>query len=84
MECHKKSIVEFQSYETEVFDSLDECCHKKFPNSVMSCCDAKDEGGCDESGVLKWLPDWFNSHCYAKVSRCFALMVNAFLCINRL
>jgi len=68
MECEKTTIQELDAYENESFDSLHDCCRKAFPNSITSCCHANDAGGCEESGILKWLPDWSNSYCYAKDS----------------
>lgn len=69
-QCNKKPLEEFAAYEVEVFDTLLSCCREKFPNSISSCCDAEGAGGCLESGLMKWIPDWYNSHCIAKVSSC--------------
>jgi hypothetical protein len=68
MECNKKLLSEFESWENEVYDSLHGCCSDKFPNSITACCDAEGSGGCTLSGVVQWLPDWANGHCYEKVS----------------
>jgi hypothetical protein len=68
MECNKKLLSEFESWENEVYDSLHGCCSDKFPNSITACCDAAGSGGCTLSGVVQWLPDWANGHCYEKVS----------------
>ena len=38
----------------------------RFPNSITSCCEALYEGGCDLSGIVQYLPDWANGHCYEK------------------
>jgi hypothetical protein len=67
MECHRKPLSEFETWENEIYDSLYGCCSDKFPNSITSCCDTAGSGGCTLSGVVQWLPDWANGHCYEKV-----------------
>ena len=52
--CGAKAMSEFRAME-ERFDSLDECCRKKFPQSVSDCCEAGDNG-CSLSGSLKFIP----------------------------
>jgi hypothetical protein len=64
-QCHQKSSSELEVWESLVFDSLHACCSEQFPHSITSCCEAG--GGCDLSGITKWVPDWSNSHCYEKV-----------------
>lgn len=67
-ECNQKLLSDFEIWEYDVYDSLHDCCRDKFPNSMASCCDTEGAGGCSLSGVVKWLPDWVNNHCYEKVS----------------
>jgi hypothetical protein len=52
--CGTKSISTFKELEDR-FDSLDECCQTKFPQSVSACCEAGD-GGCLLSGNFKFIP----------------------------
>lgn len=53
-------------WKNEIYDTLHACCKDRFPNSITSCCEAPDEGGCDLSGIVQYLPDWANGHCYEK------------------
>ena len=69
-ECNRKLLSEFESHEIEMFTSLYDCCNDKFPNSIMTCCDTPGSGGCTLSGIVKWLPDWANGHCYKKDTAC--------------
>ncbi|KAL3786122.1 hypothetical protein ACHAWO_008014 [Cyclotella atomus] len=64
--CNKKLLSEFEAWENEVYDSIHDSCRDRFPNSITSCCDAAGSGGCTLSGVVQWLPDWTNDHCYEK------------------
>jgi hypothetical protein len=50
--CGSKPISKFVASE-EQFDSIDECCRAKFPQSVSDCCEA---GSCTLSGNLKFIP----------------------------
>ena len=52
--CGTKAMSEFRAME-ERFDSLDDCCRVKFPQSVSDCCKAGD-GGCSLSGNIKYIP----------------------------
>ena len=51
--CNTKATSMFRALEDR-FDSLDECCRAKFPQSVSDCCEAGD--GCSLSGNLKFIP----------------------------
>ena len=53
-------------WKNEIYDTLHACCKDRFPNSITSCCEAPDEDGCDLSGIVQYLPDWANGHCYEK------------------
>ena len=66
-ECNRKPLSEFETWENEIYDSLYDCCRDKFPNYITSCCETPGSGGCPLSGVVQWLPDWGNGHCYQKV-----------------
>ena len=52
--CGTKAMSEFRAME-ERFDSLDDCCRVKFPQSVSDCCETGD-GGCSLSGSMKYIP----------------------------
>ena len=66
-ECLLKPLSEFELWENDVYENLHDCCREQFPNAITSCCDGH-AGGCVLSGTTMWLPDWYNSHCYEKVS----------------
>ena len=66
MECETKLLSDLEFWVDEIYDTLHTCCRDRFPNSITSCCDAEGAGGCDLSGIIKWLPDWANGHCYEK------------------
>lgn len=69
MKCESKLVSEGnRQEENEFYNTLSDCCKEKFPNSVTSCCGSFSEGGCTLSGVVQWLPDWANGHCYEKDS----------------
>ena len=65
-QCDSKPMTEFKEFENERFDTLDECCLAKFPNDLVNCCGADGLGGCIESGVVKYLPDWLGEKCVSK------------------
>ena len=65
-QCETKLVLDFESWEPDIYDTLHACCHEKFPNSLTSCCEATGAGGCALSGTVQWLPDWINAHCYEK------------------
>lgn len=71
-ECSQKLLSDFEIWENKAYSSLNDCCSDKFPNSITTCCDGS--GGCTLSGIVKWLPDWANDHCYEKVSFCVHLV----------
>jgi hypothetical protein len=50
--CVPKAMSAFRAFETR-FDSLDECCHAKFPLHISDCCEA---GDCTLSGNVKFIP----------------------------
>ena len=50
--CGAKAMSAFRAFETR-FDSLDECCHAKFPLHISDCCEA---GDCTISGNVKFIP----------------------------
>ena len=52
--CGTKARSEFRAME-ERFDSLDDCCRVKFPQSVSDCCETGD-GDCSLSGSMKYIP----------------------------
>lgn len=52
--CDAKAISSFWASEDR-FDSLEECCQTKFPQSVSDCCNAG-ENGCSLSGNHKYIP----------------------------
>lgn len=52
--CDSKAMSKFRAME-ERFDSLDECCRAKFPQSIADCCSVR-EGECSLSGNLKFIP----------------------------
>ena len=64
--CHAKAISDAEEWEEEIYDTLYACCSDRFPNSITSCCETNGEGGCPLSGIVQWLPDWANDHCYEK------------------
>ena len=68
--CGKKS--EFEPWEDERYETLDECCSTKFWYSEQSCCSTPGLGGCldttpavaaPEVGDLRYLPDWSAEKC---------------------
>lgn len=63
--CGKKQEKEFESYEVERYNTLEECC-STFAYSYSQCCDTPGLGGCALTGVVVYVPDWFQSECYAK------------------
>ena len=66
LNCKSNLLSEFEAWEEEIFDTLYACCTDRFPNSITSCCETTGEGGCPLSGIVQWLPDWDNDHCYEK------------------
>jgi hypothetical protein len=66
MNCESRQLIDFGSWESEIYDTLHACCRDRFPNSITSCCEAAGTSGCDLSGTVQWLPDWANGHCYEK------------------
>jgi hypothetical protein len=61
--CGTKTVSTFRALEDR-FDSLDECCQTKFPQSVSECCEAGDTG-CSLSGNIKFIP--VSKECVSKV-----------------
>jgi hypothetical protein len=56
--CDAKDMSQFRLSE-ERFESLDECCRAKFPQSISDCCEAGNENdglGCSLSGYVKFIP----------------------------
>jgi hypothetical protein len=52
--CSTKAMSKFRALEVR-FDSLDDCCHTKFPQYVSDCCESSD-GSCSLSGNLRFIP----------------------------
>jgi hypothetical protein len=66
-QCGRKQLKEFDSYERERFDTLEECCSAKFSSyGYDQCCASPGLGGCLTTGVVAYLPDWFKSVCFQK------------------
>lgn len=79
--CAKKQEKDFESYEVDRYDTLEECCSAKFSSyNYDACCSAPGLGGCAPTGVVVYLPDWTDSNCYAKSQTALATHeeVNAF------
>lgn len=77
--CERKALSRFEALE-ERFDSLDDCCHAKFPQSVSDCC----KTDCILSGNLKFIP--VRISCFGTdVLATFETILNQkyFLCIAR-
>ena len=53
--CNRKPLSQFRSWEDR-FDSIDDCCRTRFPESFSECCSATDVGSCVLSGNLKYIP----------------------------
>jgi hypothetical protein len=65
--CARKQEKEFASYERDRYDTLEECCSDKFSSyGYEACCSAPGLGGCIPTGVVRYLPNWTDSECYAK------------------
>ena len=65
--CNKKAEKEFESWERDRFETLEECCSDKFSTyNYDACCSAAGLGGCTPTGVVKYVPDWNTSSCLAK------------------
>ena len=65
--CAKKKEKEFESWERDRYDSLEECCSAKFSTyNYAECCSAPGLGGCSTTGVVKYLPDWNTGSCNAR------------------
>jgi hypothetical protein len=65
-ECGIKQEKDFESYEIERFDTLEECCGARFANTFDRCCNSPGLGGCELTGVVMYIPDWYTSECYAR------------------
>jgi hypothetical protein len=65
--CGKKAENEFESFEVDRYDTLEECCSAKFPSyGYDTCCSDSDLGGCQATGDVVYLPDWIKITCFAK------------------
>lgn len=66
-QCGRKQLKDFETYERERYDTLEECCTDKFSGySYDQCCASPGMGGCTPTGVIAYLPDWYKSVCFAK------------------
>ena len=63
--CGAKQEKEFESYEIERYDTLEQCC-SLFPYSFDECCNTSGLGGCELVGVVMYIPNWSSSNCYAR------------------
>jgi hypothetical protein len=65
--CGKKAENEFEYFEVDRYDTLEECCSAKFSSyGYDACCSAPDLGGCQAIGDVVYLPDWIDFTCFAK------------------
>jgi len=64
-ECGVAPYNELES-KSYVYDSLTECCLKRFPLALDTCCDAEGLGGCVTTGVTKYVPNFIEQKCQAK------------------
>lgn len=60
--CGQKS--EFESWELDQYDSIEECCSDKLLYNYANCCAAG--GGCQSTGTIVYVPDWSTSTCTSK------------------
>jgi hypothetical protein len=64
--CDRKQEKEFESWERERYDSLEECCSAKFAYSYDTCCSAPGLEGCATTGVVLFIPNWSSQSCVGK------------------
>lgn len=65
--CGMKKEKEFESWERDRYDSLEECCSTKFSTyNYENCCNSPGLGGCSTTGTVKFVPDWSTSSCKAR------------------
>lgn len=64
--CGKKASKDFESFETDRYDTLEQCCSLKFSYHKSDCCDSPGMGGCDTSGEVVYLPDWRTNQCFVR------------------
>ena len=60
--CGQKS--DFESWERDQYDSIEECCSDKLLYNYANCCAAG--GGCQSSGTIVYIPDWSTSTCTSR------------------
>lgn len=56
--CAKKKMSDFKDGEIFRYNSLEECCVKKFPHAKEECCESSGMGGCPLTGTVVWMPMW--------------------------
>ena len=56
--CSKKKITDFGDGEIFRYNSLEECCVKKFSHAKEECCESSGLGGCPLIGNIVWMPMW--------------------------
>lgn len=64
--CGRKKEKQFESYESDRYDTLEECCSNRFPLNRDECCSVSGLGGCPVVGTAAYLPNWSKSTCFAK------------------
>jgi hypothetical protein len=65
--CAKKPEKEFESWERDRYDTLEECCSAKFSTyNFHQCCSQSGVGECSTSGSVMYLPDWDTKSCVAR------------------
>ena len=65
--CARKQLKDFEPYERERYDTLEECCSDKFTGyGYDQCCSSPGMGGCTPTGVVAYIPDWYKSVCFQK------------------
>jgi hypothetical protein len=64
--CSVKKEKEFETWELERYDSLEECCASKFSVNFESCCSAFGLDGCSTTETMMYLPDWNDGNCIAR------------------
>ena len=65
--CAKKPEKEFEAWERDRYDTLEECCSAKFSSyNYAQCCTQSGVGECSISGTVIYLPDWDNMSCVAR------------------
>ena len=60
--CGQKS--EFEAWERDTYDTIEECCSDKLLYNYANCCAAG--GGCQSTGTYVYVPDWSTSTCTQK------------------